>query len=279
MKLLVTGAAGLVGGAIARRATELGHEVIRVWNSAPIPALPGAHDLRCDLENPSAVSSLPTDVSAVIHAAARVPAGNWPDDAAGSANRRADDALLHQYRAFGGAWVYVSSVALEVPEVRRTSSYAREKAATEENVTLAFSGRARSLRISSPYGPGMRHLNVLRRFVEAARAGGPITIFGSGERTQDFIHVDDVATAAIAAAEVPGGAPVVVASGEPVTMTQLARLIVQIAGSSSPINYLDRPDPQERFRADYDLGPAFDALGWTPSIRLEIGLRSLVEAM
>ncbi|MEO5533987.1 MAG: NAD(P)-dependent oxidoreductase [Pseudolysinimonas sp.] len=279
MKLLVTGAAGLVGGAIARRAIDLGHDVIRVWNSAPIPALSGAYDVRCDLGNPSAVSSLPSDVTAVIHAAARIPAGDWSDEAAAAVNRRTDDTLLHHYRSFGGAWVYVSSVALESPELRETSSYAREKAATEESTTLAFSDRARSIRISSPYGPGMRHLNVLRRFVEAARAGDPITIFGSGERTQDFVHVDDIATAAIAAAEFAGGEPVVVASGEPVTMIELARLIVRICGSHSTIKYADEPDPQEQFRADYDLGPALDSFDWSPSIRLETGLRSLVEAM
>jgi UDP-glucose 4-epimerase len=189
--------------------------------------------------------------------------------------------LLKHYAkaAFSGRWVYVSSVSLEHAELRGTSQYAIEKAETEGSIARAFPGRTRSLRISSPYGPGMRHLNVLLRFAEAARSGEPITLLGTGERTQDFVHVDDIAAAAISAIDAPGGDPVIVASGEPISMAELARLVVGIAGSSSAIEHTGRPDPQEGFRADYDLRPALDALGWAPAIRLEVGLRSMLEAM
>jgi UDP-glucose 4-epimerase len=280
MRLLVTGAAGLVGGAIARRAVERGHDVIRLWHRAPLAPLKGAQDLQCDLEDPTSVASLPTEVGGVIHAAARIPAGNWSDDAAATANRINDDGLLNHYAeaAYAGAWVYVSSVSLEHAE-SRSSRYAMEKAETEGRAAIVFPGRMRSLRISSPYGPGMRHMNVLRRFADAARSGQPITVLGTGERTQDFVHVDDVAAAALAAIDAPGGDPVTVASGEAVSMSALARLIVQIAGSSSSIEHASRSDPQDGFRAEYDLRPAFDALGWVPVIRLEVGLRSMLAAM
>lgn len=280
VRVLVTGASGLVGGAIARQAVERGHDVVRIWHTTRPGPLTGAQDLQCDLEDPAAVVSLPTDVGAVIHAAARIPGGAWPDLAAAAVNQRTDHGLLQYYAEAGyaGRWAYVSSVSLEHAELR-TSQYAIEKAETEERASRMFPGRMRSLRISSPYGPGMRHLNVLRRFAEAARSGQSITLLGTGERTQDFVHVDDVASAALAAIDAPGGDPVVVASGEPVSMSALAKLVVEIAGSSSPIEHADRPDPQDGFRADYDLWPAFEALGWAPAIRLEVGLRSMLESM
>lgn len=279
--MLVTGAAGLVGGAIARRAVERGHDVIQVWHAMRPAPMTGALGLQCNLEDPTAVASLPTDVGAVIHAAARIPSGDWSDLAAASANRITDDSLLHHYAEanFVGRWAYVSSVSLEHAEIRRTSRYSMEKAETEDRAARAFPGRSRSLRISSPYGIGMRHRNVLRTFAEAARSGRSITLMGTGERTQDFVHVDDVAAAALASIEAPGGDPLVVASGSPVSMSALARLIVEITGSSLPITHDGRPDPEDGFRADYDLRPAFDALGWAPAIRLEDGLRSMLEAM
>ncbi len=280
MRVLITGTAGLVGGAIARLALERGHDIVRTWNTVAPAPLTGAQDLQCDLADPAAVASLPTDVEAVIHAAARIPAGDWSDEAAAAANRSTDQAVLQHYTdaAFPGRWVFLSSVAL-TDDWSRNGHYAVEKAEAEERAGLAFPDRTRSLRISSPYGPGMRHLNVLRRFAEAASVGRPITLLGTGERTQDFVHADDVAAAALAAIDAPGGDPVIVASGEPVSMATLARMVVETAGSASHIERIDRPDPQEGFRADYDLRPAFEALGWAPAIRLEAGLRSMMQAL
>jgi nucleoside-diphosphate-sugar epimerase len=280
VRVLVTGAAGLVGGAIASRAAERGDEVIQVWHASPPPPLAGGVALRCDLADATSVAQLPTDVDAVLHAAARIPSADWPDQAAAALNRSTDDAVLRHYEdaGFAGRWVFVSSVAVEHSELGTMTPYATAKAETEERTSLAFPARARSLRITSPFGPGMRHLNVLRRFADAAHRGDPITLLGTGARTQDFIAVSDVAAAALAAIDSPGGSPVVVASGEPVSMAELARLVVRISGSSSPIVHAERADPQAGFRADYDIQPAFDALGWTPVVRLEDGLRTMLES-
>lgn len=281
VKVLVTGAAGLVGDAVARLAVQKGHSVIRVWHATRPTPLKGTEDFHCDLQDAAAVASLPTNVGAVIHAAARIPTGDWSDGASAGANRITDDGLLQHFTeaAYAGFCVYVSSVSLEHAGLRGASQYAKEKAKTEERLARVFPGRMRSLRVSSPYGIGMRYQNVLLRFIEAARSGQSITLFGSGERTQDFVHVDDVAAAALAAIDTAGGDPVVVASGEPVSMSTLARMVVEMVGSRSVIEYAAQPDLQERFRADYDLGPAFEALGWAPAIRLEDGLRSMLEAM
>jgi nucleoside-diphosphate-sugar epimerase len=252
-----------------------------VWHATQPAPLPGADDLRCDLEDSCALAALPCDVDVVIHSAARIPAGSWSDEAAASSNLRLDRGLLEHYEraGFAGRWVQLSSVILQHAELRDRSDYANAKAQSEERAASAFPHRARSLRISSPYGVGMRQPNVLRRFAEAARSGQPITLIGTAERTQDFVHADDVARAALAAAIAPGGRPVVVASGAPVSMAELARLVVEVSGSDSPIQHAGVPDPQDGFRADYSLDPALEDLGWQPAVRLEDGLRTMLAAM
>lgn len=279
--MLVTGATGLVGDAVARHVVADGHEVVRVWATSRPEPLDGARDVQADLSDPAAVDGVPADVDAVVHAAARIPAGEWTDARAGAANRQADDHLVEHLTeaGFGGRWVQLSSVAAVDPAARAASRYATEKAVTEDRVRQAFPDRARSLRISSPYGPGMRHANVLRRFAEAAARGRPITLMGSGHRTQDFVHADDVARAALAAIQAPPGEPIVIASGRPVSMAELARTLVLLAGSSSPIEYSGQDDPQDAFRADYDLDPASRELGWAPAVPLETGLRSVLQAL
>jgi len=56
-----------------------------------------------------------------------------------------------------------------------------------------------SLRITSPYGPGMNSSTVLPRYVQQALGSQPVQWFGSGQRTQNFCHVDDVVSACILA--------------------------------------------------------------------------------
>jgi nucleoside-diphosphate-sugar epimerase len=95
---------------------------------------------------------------------------------------------------------------------------------------------------------------VLRQFLDAALTGAPLRYYGTGARTQDFIHVDDVAAAIARAARDRVSGLFVLASGQSITMRDLAGLIVEATGSSSPVEAAGVPDPEEgrvvRYRVD-----------------------------
>lgn len=95
---------------------------------------------------------------------------------------------------------------------------------------------ATALRFFNVYGPRQDPSNpysgVISKFIAAAEVGKPVIIFGDGEQTRDFVHVSDVVTALLAAGERrSGGFEVLnVASGVPVSVTTLAKLIGEARG-------------------------------------------------
>lgn len=131
------------------------------------------------------------------------------------------------------------------------------------------------------YGPGdnyhPEHSHVipglLRRFHEAKVAGKPeVVLWGSGTPLREFLHVDDLASACLRLCEVPDPPDLAnVGSGEEVSIAELARLV------AAAVDYRGRlvPDPS---RPDGTPRKVMDsgrirALGWSPSIRLEEGLK------
>jgi dTDP-L-rhamnose 4-epimerase len=118
------------------------------------------------------------------------------------------------------------------------SSYAASKVA-QEHYAAAWArqapGRATSLRYHNVYGPGMPrdtpYSGVAALFRSAVEAGRPPVVFEDGAQVRDFVHVEDVATATVAAVEQVVGAPegshtaYNVCSGRPVTILDVARTI------------------------------------------------------
>jgi UDP-glucose 4-epimerase len=73
-------------------------------------------------------------------------------------------------------------------------------------------------------------------FIESALAGKPLRIFGDGEQTRDFVDVGDVVAACVHIAETPGAAGVFnVARGDSSSINELAKKILALTGSVSPI--------------------------------------------
>jgi nucleoside-diphosphate-sugar epimerase len=102
--------------------------------------------------------------------------------------------------------------------------------------------------------------------------------YGSGEREQNFTAAEDVARAIAAAISLEGVSGLFnIAGGRSITMRELAELVVStVPGTTSMVVPLGRPDPQESYRAAFDLIRARDGLRWTPSIPLEEGIRHWV---
>ena len=136
-----------------------------------------------------------------------------------------------------------------------------------------------ALRFANVYGPISDHKKgAVTNFVKRALAREPIVIYGDGKASRDFLYVEDLCAGIAAALEAPLADEVVhLASGGEVTIEQLARLILELAGAEDvPIRYEDRrPGEIERTFARADR--AVELLGFRPAHSLEDGLRATID--
>lgn len=139
-------------------------------------------------------------------------------------------------------------------------------------------------RITNPYGPGQPQgrtaYGIINRMIHLAIAGGVLTIYGDGSQQRDYIHVDDVVDALIAIGNSSSsdGRLYNVASGTGVSLIDLAREIVSIAGAGR-IEHVAWPALAEQIETgDFvaDIARIRDELGWQPSISLRDGLERTV---
>ncbi|MBE1583511.1 UDP-glucuronic acid decarboxylase family protein [Nonomuraea angiospora] len=133
------------------------------------------------------------------------------------------------------------------------------------------------VRIFNTYGPRMRPFDgrAIPTFVRQALAGEPITVTGDGSQTRSICYVDDTVDGVLRMARSDFAGPVNIGNPDELTMAELAGLIRDLAGSSSPIEFIDRPvdDPSVR-RPDTSLAEA--ELGWRPVVGMEEGLRRTI---
>ena len=145
--------------------------------------------------------------------------------------------------------------------------------------------RTASLRMTNVYGPRMRVRDARQTFmgwwIRRVVEGEELQVFGDGRQIRDFNYVDDAAEALLLAAADPAANGQVYNLGgdEPISLLDLARLMIEINGSGG---YRAVPFPEERraidigdYRGDY--GKIQRALGWRPAVPLREGLRRTLE--
>ena len=221
---------------------------------------------------------------AIVHCAARLPLRfEGPEaDAAVAEIRAMDDRALDAASACGAHIVYFSTASLygettgtidEGTSPAPRLGYAHVKLATER--ALWDRGlHATVFRLVAPYGPRQTRVTVLRRFIDAAVTGAPLRYYGTGSRTQDFIHVADVAQAvalALGATREQSDGVFVLASGVAIRMRELAELVVRVTGSTSPVEAAGLPDPEESRVIAYRID-RLRGLGFLPSRSLAEGI-------
>ncbi len=137
----------------------------------------------------------------------------------------------------------------------------------------------RVVRIFNTYGPRM-HPNdgrVISNFIVQALSGDPITIFGDGSQTRSFCFVDDMVEGLIRMMNAPDDLTGPVNLGNPAeyTMLDLARHIITLTGSGSPIAF-HAPSMDDPQRRRPDIGLARERLGWEPGIDIQTGLKKTI---
>ncbi|KJK37196.1 epimerase [Streptomyces variegatus] len=133
------------------------------------------------------------------------------------------------------------------------------------------------VRLFNTYGPRMRGHDgrAVPTFVRQALAGEPLTVTGDGRQTRSLCYVDDTVRGILAAAAHGMRGPVNIGNPTEITMLDLARLVVELAESSSDIRYIERPVDDPAVRCP-DITLARDKLGWDPQVRAEEGLRRTI---
>lgn len=123
---------------------------------------------------------------------------------------------------------------------------------------------------------------LIRKFHELKVAGTPVTLWGTGQASREFLHVDDCANACIflmdlnpeqfqALLKYPAGPLVNVGNGEDIIIRDLAEMIKGLIGASGTINWdSSKPDGTPKRKLDIT---RLHALGWQPSISLSDGIK------
>jgi UDP-glucose 4-epimerase len=139
-----------------------------------------------------------------------------------------------------------------------------------------------SLRIFNAYGPGQHlpasHPPVVPHYLKQAIRGGTLVGHGDGNQTRDYVYVDDVVSALVAAATAPNinGLVINVGSGTETSVRDLIKTVLEVTGSKAEVIYNSQTSGGVS-RMSADLSLAKEKLGYRSSIKLEEGLRLTIK--
>lgn len=280
--VVVTGAAGLVGKAVCSVLKDNGVDVLPIVRSGS----DSRSGMIFDLTQPDAFGQLDGPVAAIVHLAAAVPmAAEFPDTEEVAALTRAMDAnVLALAKRFQCPVLYASSCGLyrkgcDLPKVEDSDDvldpctpYLRAK--LDGELMFLNYGNAVIMRISAPIGAGMRKTAIASRFIEQARSGKSISLWGAGGRRQNFIAVGDIGRFVWMVLSSGAQGIFNVAAPYSISMRELAEIVIEVVGAGR-IEYAKQPDPNEHQKADYDTSKAERLLGWVASTSLTEPLAAL----
>ena len=137
-----------------------------------------------------------------------------------------------------------------------------------------------SLRYFNVYGPRQDPLSeyaaVIPKFITRVSNGKPPVIYGDGKQTRDFVFVDDVVNANVIAAESKTTGVFNIASGEQVSINELAKLITKKTGNNLNTVY-EPPKPGEVMYSLADISKAKEKLNFELKFNLTKGLERVIK--
>ena len=301
MRTLVTGGAGFLGAALANRLVKEGHTVLALDDlTAGDPRRLSSDVLltRGDVRDVPKLWTLLQGVDCVYHLAARVRVPesiHYPSDY-NAVNVGGTVSVMEAMRDTGvRRVVFASSGALYGEQAHQpvdegqlpnpNSPYGVSKVAAEyylATLGTLYNIETVSLRVFNAYGPGQdlppSYPPVIPQLLKQAQTGGSLVIFGEGTQTRDFVFLDDVVDALVAAATATdvNRAVINVGSGREISINDLAACVARVSGKQiSVLHNQGQEGGVSRLVAG--VGLAQDLLGWAPSTELEEGLRLTLE--
>jgi UDP-glucose 4-epimerase len=301
MRFLITGAAGFLGSALANQLARDGHSVRGLDDLStgnPDALLPEVHLTRGDINDRPRLWTLLQDIDCVYHLAARVsvPESMLYPREYNTVNVGGTVTLMEAIRDVGvRRVVFISSGAVygeqgaqpltEDASPNPQSPYAVSKLSAEyyvRTIGMLWNIETVVLRVFNAYGPGQHippvHAPVIPLFLRQAVNHGTLVIHGDGSQTRDYVYVDDVVTAMVAAATAREANQKIinVGSGVETSIRELVRLVIATTGGNPEVIYNPRNEGGVR-RMCASLRLAEAILGYRPTTSLEEGLRLTLE--
>ena len=151
-----------------------------------------------------------------------------------------------------------------------------------EAITMAYHRvhrvNTRIVRIFNTHGPRMRLKDgrAIPAFMTQALTGSPVTVFGDGSQTRSFQYVSDLVDGLWKLMERGGSDPINIGNPQELTLLELAKRIIRLAGSRSEIVFRPLPEDDPKVRQP-DIGRARTRLGWEPRVDTDEGLKLTLE--
>ncbi|MFN2486946.1 MAG: NAD-dependent epimerase/dehydratase family protein [Acidimicrobiia bacterium] len=289
MKVLVTGAAGFLGGHVVERLLRDGFEVT-AFDQRPFGG--EARSIVGDLVDPEAMKEAVAGHDSVCHVgaigdvylAASQPALAAAVNVTGSTNVAEAARQAGAKVVYASTWEVYGQPRYEPLDEDHPCSpdhpYSITKLAGERMLLAAdhlLGVPVLALRLGTAYGSGLRPNSVFRIFIDKARRREPITIQGDGSQARQFTHAHDIARAFSLACRVEAhGLVLNTVAAESISVKQLAEAVIA------------------RYPTDLSFGPARpgdvppavisssriqELLGWSAEISFEAGISELIESM
>lgn len=299
-KILITGGCGFLGSHLAERLCEKNRvRILDDLSSGSAENIKGFRDrvelIETDITDPDEIMRHFEGIDIVFHLAADVSVQRSMEKPAQTMmiNVVGTNAVMEAASKAGAKRaVFTSSAAVygdgpvPVKESQKRdpiSLYGLTKENGEEICRIyndLFGFPTVVLRLMNLYGPRQRadspYSGVISLFARKVRNGEPLTIYGDGKQTRDFLHVMDAVDALILAAERDvAGKTFNIGTGKEVSLNELVNGIGKAAGKVPQVIHAPAREGDIK-RSFADISLARELLGFSPSVSLSEGLRELV---
>ena len=302
MHVLVTGGAGFIGSHSVEALIEEGSRVTVLDNlstgkRANVPVHERVELIEGDIRDAATVRRALEGVTHVLHLAAQVSVRASLEDPAHSASHNVAgflnvvDAARNAGRVrvvyASSAAVYGAPEALPLEEgspCRPSSPYGLEKWIDDQYAALyrdLYGASLLGMRYFNVYGPrqdpSSPYAGVISRFAACIGSDEPLTVFGDGRQTRDFVYVGDVARANVAALKSSSQGVLNVGTGTSVSLLRLIEALGHCAGRTPQVRF-DPPVPGDIRDSAMRPERMREILGFVPATDLLEGLARLLAA-
>ena len=305
-KYLVTGGAGFIGSNLVRHLLQNDHQVVVLDNYATgkrenlDDVAPQIEIIEGDIRNSDVTGQAMAGCEAVLHQAAlgSVPRSVEDPDTSHDVNVNGTLSVLNTARKMGVKRViFAASSSIygnraESPKhedmvMMPCSPYAANKASCEHYMRAfasAYGMETLCLRYFNVFGPRQDPLGayaaVIPAFASCILDSRPPVIYGDGEQSRDFCHIDNVCEANYQALNAPSevcdGRGINIACGQSTSLNEILKILGRLLGKSIEPDYSD-PRPGDVKHSLADISLANKTIGYQPCVYFAEGLERTID--